>query len=233
LFDVARSAKGSSDIDESSIINRRKTLQSKIEAFHLSIQSILGDMCWDKVNQYEHSLEDGLEQKKEENGVHQSELSKLWMPSSFGKDQCVKNGWGGLAEEELRLRIGQANELLSKIRLGLGGEATLYRKSIRQAKSQDTSTRARQKVAQVKDTILKHAKSYRHTRNLMVKLDASESTLSKFKPLQDSDLKVSTDFLEENRYGQRNDKLAWFWREGPDDADTNHSWMEECKHLFK
>jgi hypothetical protein len=117
--------------------------------------------------------------------------------------------------------------LLSKIRLGLGGEATLYRKSVRLAKSYDTSTRARQKVAQVKDTVLKHAKSYRHIRNSMVQLDASEAILNRFKPLQDSDLKVSTDILEENRYGQRNDSLPWFWREGPDGDNVKHGWMEE------
>jgi hypothetical protein len=224
LFDVNRAG---TDNDRGSISNRRTTLQSKIEIFHSSIQNLLGNLDWDGIDLQDSIFVDTMKRRDEEDGVFQPEISKLWMPSFFGKDHCIKNGWGALVEEELQLRIGQANELLSKIRLGLGGKGTLYRTSVRKATSYDTSTRARQKVAQVSDTITKHVKSYRLAQNALVKLGASESTLRTFKPLLDSDLKCSADFLEENRYGQRNDKLAWFWRQGPDKADNNHGWMEE------
>lgn len=186
-----------------SITNRRASLQTKIESFHSMIQNTLGDLNWEGIQ--DRTIESRRNDEEEEDCVFCPEDSKLWLPSSFDKDQCLKNGWEALVEEELRLRISQANEFLSKIRLGLGGKATLYRTTVRQAKSQDTKTRARQKVSQITSTISKHVKGYRHVRNAMIKLGASDTTLETFKPLLDSELSMSTDYMEENRYGQRND----------------------------
>jgi hypothetical protein len=226
LFDVANAESGS---DKGVINNRRTTLQEKIEMFHSMIQSMLGNLNWDGIE--ERTVEGGVKGEGEDDCVFCPEDSKIWLPSSFGRNQCLENGWEALAEEELKLRISQANEFLSKIRLGLGGKATLYRTTLRPAKSQDTKTRARQKIAQVTATINKHARSYRHIRNAMIKLDASEATMETFKPLLDTELNVSTDVTEENRYGQRNDQLAWFWRQGPNGASSSHGWMEERKRI--
>jgi hypothetical protein len=103
LFDAARVEKGSLEIDEGSLSNRRTTLQSKIEMFHSNIQSILGDLHWDGIDTYVNPLGDRMEEREEEEFIYRPELSRLWMPSSFGKEQCLKNGWEVLVEEELRL----------------------------------------------------------------------------------------------------------------------------------
>jgi hypothetical protein len=40
---------------------------------------------------------------------------------------------------------------------------------------------------------------------------------------------MSADVVEENRFGQQRDTLAWFWRMGPERADAEGSWMDECE----
>ena len=188
----------------------------------------MGDLNWDGINSAPGQTDEELVTREDENeDIFCPEVLKVWMPSSFGTEKCLKNGWGVLVEEELQLRISQANKFLSKIRLGLGGKAMLYRTSLRPANSQETSTRARKLVEQVTNTITNHARGYRQAHKAMISLGASESILKMFRPLLDSELKVSTDVLEENRYGQRNDQLAWFWRQGPNEANDNHPWMEE------
>jgi hypothetical protein len=70
------------------------------------------------------------------------------------------------------------------------------------------------------------ARSYRQAWQAMVKLGASEETLARYQVIKTEDLKLSGDVVEENRIGQRNDKLAWFWQLGGDDDDD---WMQERK----
>jgi len=57
--------------------------------------------------------------------------------------------------------------------------------------------------------------------------------IPQFKPLTSDDLKMSADVMEENRFGQRRDMLAWFWRMGPEREDGEGSWMDECELFLK
>ena len=79
--------------------------------------------------------------------------------------------------------------------------------------------------------VRKHVWSYRCARQAIQSLGADAQTLGKYKEIKPEDLKVSSDMVEENRFGQRNYKLAWFWRLGPEvQSDTNgDGWMEECE----
>ena len=65
----------------------------------------------------------------------------------------------------------------------------------------------------------------------MQRLGGGEQLLSKYKVIDHKDLKVSGDITQENRLGQRNDKLAWFWMVGGDLREDN-DWMEECKLCY-
>jgi hypothetical protein len=56
--------------------------------------------------------------------------------------------------------------------------------------------------------------------------------LTKFQPIYPVDLKMSGDIVEENRIGQRNDALAWFWRIDGTGQDLDDDWMQECKLLL-
>ncbi|KDQ56920.1 hypothetical protein JAAARDRAFT_194867 [Jaapia argillacea MUCL 33604] len=55
------------------------------------------------------------------------EQAVLPLPSSMGLDECKRRKIGKLAELELQLRIGQANDALHEIRIALGHKSFLFR----------------------------------------------------------------------------------------------------------
>ena len=129
--------------------------------------------------------------------------------------------------QELELRIGQANDCLDKLQVALGHKTILFRTRVWNSTSQRTRTRAWAEVDRVDAKIRKCARSYRQARLAMIRLGASEETLGKYQVIKTEDLKMSGDVVEENRTGQRNDKIAWFWRLGGGQDDDD--WMQECE----
>ena len=51
-----------------------------------------------------------------------------------------------------------------------------------------------------------------------------------YKPILANDLTISGDVVEEQRLGQRNDVLAWFWHIGAPQGNQGDDWMEECEN---
>jgi len=151
----------------------------------------------------------------------------LAMPSTFGANQCRRLGLEELLGQEMKLRMGQANDSLEKLRVALGHKMILFRTSVRNSTSQRTRTRAWAEVDRVDTKIRKSTRSYRQAWLAMTRLGASEETLMQYQVIKTKDLKLNGDVVEENRIGQRNDRLAWFWKLGGDDDDNN--WMQECE----
>jgi hypothetical protein len=127
----------------------------------------------------------------------------------------------------MKLRIGQANDSLEKLRVALGHKMILFRTSVRNSTSQRTRTRAWAEVDRVDTKVRKSARSYRQAQLAMTRLGASQETLMRYQVIKPKDLKLNGDVVEENWIGQRNDRLAWFWKLGGHDDDNN--WMQECE----
>jgi len=53
--------------------------------------------------------------------------------------------------------------------------------------------------------------------------------MEKYRPIHPQDLALSGDVVEEQRLGQRNDTLAWFWRIGTMNDEQGNEWMDECE----
>jgi hypothetical protein len=53
--------------------------------------------------------------------------------------------------------------------------------------------------------------------------------MERYWPIQSEDLKMSGDIVEENRMGQRNDALAWFWRLDGAGHHPDDNWMNQCE----
>jgi hypothetical protein len=143
----------------------------------------------------------------------------------LGKDECKKIGWEKMMEQELEIRIGQADHALEKLRLALGHKAVVYKAGVRKSKSQATMARSRQDLLQANKTVQKHWGNYQLAYHAMLKLNPSQAVLTKFQPLEEKDLQVCTDITEESRMGQRSDVLAWFWRQGGNSDEDD--WMKE------
>ena len=51
----------------------------------------------------------------------------------------------------------------------------------------------------------------------------------KYRAILPEDLCLSGDVVEEQRLGQRNDTLAWFWCIGTTHEEQGNQWMDECE----
>ncbi|KAH7906220.1 hypothetical protein BJ138DRAFT_1016595 [Hygrophoropsis aurantiaca] len=172
--------------------------------------------------------DDSNVQQPEEEGdsAESAETMGIWMPSSMDSEKAMELGLEKLQEDELQLRIGQANDALEGLRMALGQKAVLYRKTLRSANSVATGTRSKKLIEQVNAKINRHVRSYLRARKVIQKFSKDPSIVAKYKDILPADLSVNKDVTEENRYGQGSDKMAWFWVAGEQNEQSD-GWMNE------
>jgi hypothetical protein len=159
-----------------------------------------------------------------------AEKTRLLMPSTLGSQQCVDLGKTTLMEQEIQLRVGQANDALAKLRLALAHKSMVFRLQIRVADSQSTKTRAWDNVKTATATVNNHVRTYRLAHQALLNLNAGQE---QFQTITPKDLKMAADVVEENRYGQKNDTLPWIWRIGFSGEEAKRdNWLQECKIRF-
>ena len=83
--------------------------------------------------------DDDLMDKVEEQQPNQTYIP---LPSSLGHSKCIQLGLQDLMDMESQLRIGQANDVLKEIHLGVAEKAVLFRNDIRPVTSYAKKTRA-------------------------------------------------------------------------------------------
>ena len=161
-----------------------------------------------------------------------AEAVVLPLPSYLGLDRCQQLGLDDLANQELQLQQGQANDSLHEMQLALADKAVLYRMDVRHGRNYNMTMRAWKKVADMEAIVRRHATVYRRCRQQMVALGVGPAILNRYQILQDTDLRVSTAVSDPNARGHQYDRLAWFWTmDIPQDTDTS-DWMSECMISF-
>lgn len=128
-----------------------------------------------------------------------------------------------LCNQEVLLRESQAYEALQGIRYGIGQKSVLIKFLVRRNRSsgQYKKSRAWDEVNSSHADLVKHWATYRRARDALLRLPHTKKILKTLKPIDKGHLRELKDITEENRTGQRNDTLAWFWRtsteeEGPE-----------------
>jgi hypothetical protein len=159
------------------------------------------------------------------------EKMSLSLPSYIMQEDRARLGLEMLSVQEIELRQGQANDCLEGLRLALADKALAYRTDIRQAKAKTCKTKAWDHVKAAGERVNKYARAYNRARLALIRLGANHKVLEIYQPIRKEDLKVSADIVEENRYDQKRDMLAWFWRIGVQSKADPGSWMEECRWL--
>ena len=154
----------------------------------------------------------------------------LSLPSILGRARCELLHVAHLCDTELNLREGDANDTLHQIRISVGQKSFLFRENVRQAKSQQTKTRAWAQVTTVDSNLKHHARVYTHIRKAMISLGATEKMLARFQELRPSDLKVSTAVSDPNKKGSRKVKLAWYFTMNEKKTIASSTWMKECEY---
>ncbi|KIO07966.1 hypothetical protein M404DRAFT_115357, partial [Pisolithus tinctorius Marx 270] len=123
---------------------------------------------------------------------------KLPLPSTLGIDACRARGLQNLAEMELKLRTGQANDALHGLRLTLADKAAVFRGVVRTAKSYSTKTRAWDMICTINVSVKKQATIYNRCRDAMVALGAGADILGRYQELHKEDLAVQTAAFSQN-----------------------------------
>jgi hypothetical protein len=151
----------------------------------------------------------------------------LLLPSAFSRESLLELGGQEVADQERELRVGQANDALELLCDALATKSLIFGTKVRNANSQIKIMRSWGEVEKVNRKIRRYVATYRRARAALINLGLQNMELEKFQIITPNDLKMSSDMVEENRVGQRNDKIAWFWSLGKDLG--NGDWMEECR----
>ena len=242
LSQVTKVGRATSVAEQLGLEDKRQRLRSQIKTWMANLYTYMGELAEAEHDAYlvdesdEEDTEDRFwttEAGRDDTAEAEAETIDLPLPSKFGMVKCKASGLGRLAERELLLRQGQANDALQQIRFHLGQKSLLFRQYVRAARgSQQKKTRAWSMVNAVDISVKKYARIYRSARNAMVSLQAGETILTRYQPLLAEHLKVTTTTLDPAQRGQRNTPLPWFWTLGLKEDAKSASWMTECKCLI-
>jgi len=84
-------------------------------------------------------------------------------------------------------------------------------------------------VRRAEEKIARHVRAYQRARKALEYLEAGNEVMDKYRPIHPQDLALSGDVVEDQRLGQRNDTLAWFWCIGTMNDEQGNEWMDECE----
>lgn len=164
------------------------------------------------------------------NRPNSAERLAIALPSAIGMEKSIELGYKRFAKAEKALRIGQLNDALQNIRLGLSQKAVVFREGLRRVKSKVKKTRSWHQISQVDSSVRHHARVYTRARAAIVQLGATEEELDRYKVLQSSDLNVSTARVDPSARGNRDKGLAWFWTMDVGGDSDAAGRMGECEH---
>ncbi|KAF9238952.1 hypothetical protein BU15DRAFT_74919 [Melanogaster broomeanus] len=192
------------------LARKRDRLGTDVRSFVSDAPSFLGQIQvqspdeWDSHSDdwidYSGSDEDDAEVAFGNIEPHHEEESHLPFPSFMGRTACMELGIEWLAEEELELRKGQANDSLQHLRMALAEKAS------------DPYHPGMGKINTIELTVKKHAALYRACRQAMISLEADEETLSRYQVLEKEHLKPGSGPWMCKRDTELNDWMSEFYR---------------------
>jgi hypothetical protein len=190
----------------------------------------LGDYSqYDHIDDMEDSgVTDTTPDVSDTSGGHNAEDIPVLLPSTLGREWCTSHGAMSLLMKEAKLRCAQANESIHAIRLALGFKSALFRTLVRNARTQQTKTRAWTVIQNVDTTVHHHARNYSMAREAYLRTQETPEDSSELPELTRTDLRVNTAILGAAEVGQRNQQLPWIWSFGISDTQDG-AWMDSCE----
>ncbi|KAI0690384.1 hypothetical protein C8T65DRAFT_523951, partial [Cerioporus squamosus] len=221
---------GSSTEEKIALEQMRAKLLRDIEKFNKDARTFLSQAALPPRN------DAGGSDDEDEAPVLAPERLSIPLPSTLGAALCSKHGLSQLVKQERRLRIGQMNDALHNVRVGVGYKSLLYRTEVRQAGSQRQKLRSYDDVHLADAGILAGARLYDTARTAMTRLydqaieaDKAEldAELRRYQVLQKQDLKANTALIEQSVRGVSHLHLPWFWTLSTPGEGASGSWDEE------
>src|SRR6202011_939983 len=237
---------------------KRERLQARIDSFHAHAVELLGvgmdrdvleppDMfgIWDpgsSDSEASSSGEDGIFSSSPWMDDFTAEAQPLILPSNLGMTVGDGEGSSKFAKQEKMLRIGQANDALQGVRLGLSRKSIIFREDLQKAKMKTKKLRSWDRIVSVDINVRHHARVYGRARSALVRLRATEEELQWYQVLKKDHLSVTTARIDPSMRGQRDSSLAWFWMmdvqndieqvDGMVECESISSWLEKCIHSY-
>lgn len=169
------------------------------------------------------------------------ERIRIPLPSTLGAKLCMQLNLGVLLEAERQLRIGQMNDALHGVRVGVGYKSFLFRNSVRTASSYRKKLRSFDDVHVADAGVLSNARIYSASRMALECLYDHDnprdllllsSQMDRYKTIQKSDLKANTAIIEHAIRGVHNSHLAWFWSLDVQGDSRDSAWMDESELIM-
>jgi hypothetical protein len=194
---------GASNKNKVDLSKCRARLQSRIDSFNTEASQFFPKHIVDNLSQVpDSSSQDSefLALLEEDPDVDApfilpkstAENRHLCFPSVIGAKECRQQGKEALAEKELTLCQGQANNCLHDIQTMLGKTSFLFRHDLRLSDSKVKKTKAWTRLVTVNKKVNKERWTYQKARSALIDLGADASTLDHYKPLTQQDMRVST-----------------------------------------
>ena len=162
------------------------------------------------------------------------ELRPLFMPSTLGYKRCARLKLQKVADKEIALRKGQANDALDGLHSGIGEKSFRYWQQLHHAKGNIQSTRAHSTIHTVGRELNHHCWVYGFACQALITLGAESAENSEhYKPVLLRDLQTSNIIFNPNAPGQRNQRLAWFWSTPLLEEEADNNILMECKWFPK
>ncbi|KAH9840335.1 uncharacterized protein C8Q71DRAFT_722022 [Rhodofomes roseus] len=133
---------------------------------------------WEDLEEEPDLGEDRIVMDEPEDEILPESISLL-LPSTLGKVRLEELGKVEMGRRELRLREGQANDALHRLRMALGMKSVLFRTKVRLANSQRTKTRAYKDVSGVTKVITECARLYTLARTGMTRVLMGDAEAAK------------------------------------------------------
>ncbi|KIJ65745.1 hypothetical protein HYDPIDRAFT_87159, partial [Hydnomerulius pinastri MD-312] len=221
---VKRLGAGASVTARVDLANRRRRLGDLMEEFARKTMAFLEKLPAAGDIQHRPDIGDDDDEGWVEEGEDRPEKQPIVLPSSIGASTRDNLKIAHLAELELLLWQGQANDALHQLRIDLGHRSYLYRTQVRNSKnSQQQKTKAWDSVHSIDAAIKLHSSIYWRS------LGADEALLQKYQVLKATDVSSSTILIDPSLPGQWNKTLAWFWTVDVSSGDADNDWMIECR----
>ncbi len=244
---------GSSTEEKIALEQMRGKLLRDIEKFHKDARNFLSQGAlrdflsvpsnrdslgaqWDSIEESSQSNTAQMNDGEDEPRVLAPEHVTIALPSTLGAPLCNRHGLSKLLKQERQLRVGQMNDALHQVRVGVGLKSLLYRTEVRQATSQRQKLRSYDDVHLTDTAILAAARLYDTSRVAMGRLydtsleseqAALDVQLQRYQVLRKGDLKSNTALIEHSVRGVSDLHLPWFWTLSAPGESRSGSWDEE------
>jgi hypothetical protein len=232
---VASLGRTCSIAQKNELLDRRRKLEARISTYEHRISVLMkldDDTQWsehisDMDTESEETSEDLLELYPD--GWFTPERERITLPSSLAPGEIERLSLNSIAMMEAELRKAQVTDALEGLHLALGEKSLCFRTEVRRADSQQTTNRAWDNVHKLDAEARRCRSTYRQARSALQHLSVDPDYLDTLHDITDNDLTVAADVTDPGRYGQRSDRLPWFWCIGEAGNGSKGPRMQECK----